>query len=49
MVKDALLEKIEEYREIMISLSDYNDLNSKVVIESSMELDELINEYQKLS
>ncbi|WP_010652200.1 aspartyl-phosphate phosphatase Spo0E family protein [Oceanobacillus massiliensis] len=43
----TLIEKIEECREEMISLSCTNDLTSEAVIASSVKLDELINEYQK--
>lgn len=46
MSKSVLLEKIEECRQEMISLSDSNDLTSDAVITSSMELDKLIIEYQ---
>ncbi|MFC3041754.1 Spo0E family sporulation regulatory protein-aspartic acid phosphatase [Virgibacillus xinjiangensis] len=46
MSKSVLLEKIEECRQEMISLSDTHDLTSEVVMSSSMKLDKLINEYQ---
>ncbi|RKQ13266.1 aspartyl-phosphate phosphatase Spo0E family protein [Oceanobacillus bengalensis] len=42
-----LMEKIEECREEMITLSDKYDLTSEAVISSSTKLDKLINEYQK--
>jgi len=40
-----LLEKIEQCRKEMISLSDFNALTSEKVISSSAKLDKLINEY----
>ncbi|GAB3062947.1 Spo0E family sporulation regulatory protein-aspartic acid phosphatase [Virgibacillus ainsalahensis] len=46
MSKIRLLEKIEECRKEMISLSDTHELTSDAVISSSMKLDKLINEYQ---
>ncbi|MFC2947422.1 Spo0E family sporulation regulatory protein-aspartic acid phosphatase [Virgibacillus sediminis] len=46
MSKSVLLEKIEECRKEMISLSDTHDLTSEVVVASSTKLDKLINEYQ---
>ena len=47
MNKDHLIEKIEECREEMISLSITHDLTSEAVIASSVKLDQLINTYQK--
>jgi len=44
--KLILLEKIEICRQEMISLSGSHELTSEAVIESSMELDKLINIYQ---
>lgn len=46
MSKLVLLEKIENRRQEMISLSGSHELTSEAVIATSMELDKLINEYQ---
>ncbi|WP_240508128.1 aspartyl-phosphate phosphatase Spo0E family protein [Virgibacillus indicus] len=46
MSKSMLLEKIEECREEMITLSSTHALTSEAVVLSSMKLDKLINEYQ---
>ncbi|WP_373894739.1 Spo0E family sporulation regulatory protein-aspartic acid phosphatase [Virgibacillus natechei] len=46
MEKHQLLEKIEEYRQEMISLSHSHDLTSEAVIATSVKLDNLINDYQ---
>lgn len=46
MSKAILLEKIEDCRRELISLSSNHDLTSKAVIESSMKLDTLIYKYQ---
>lgn len=42
-----LLEKIEECRNEMITLSNTHGLTSKAVIVSSKKLDALLNEYQR--
>jgi hypothetical protein len=47
VTKSILLEKIEKCRKEMILLSNQHDLTSEAVVSSSMELDELINLYQK--
>lgn len=49
MSKSLLLEKIEIRREEMISLSDLYGMTSEVVVQSSKELDGLLNEYQSKS
>ncbi|MFC4559612.1 aspartyl-phosphate phosphatase Spo0E family protein [Virgibacillus kekensis] len=41
-----LLEKIEECRDEMISLSNTHGLTSEAVVRKSEILDELLNEYQ---
>lgn len=46
MEKYQLLEKIEECRHEMISLSRSHELTSEAVIASSVKLDNLINDYQ---
>lgn len=46
MSKITLLEKIEDCRQELISLSSDHDLTSQAVIESSMKLDSLIYKYQ---
>ncbi|MEC5425820.1 aspartyl-phosphate phosphatase Spo0E family protein [Virgibacillus sp. C22-A2] len=46
MGKSVLLEKIEECRKEMITLSHSHALTSEAVISSSLKLDRLINEYQ---
>ncbi|MBU5267899.1 aspartyl-phosphate phosphatase Spo0E family protein [Virgibacillus proomii] len=45
MSNSRLLEKIEQCRKEMISLSNSNALTSEPVISSSMKLDQLILEY----
>ena len=45
MNKTLLLEKIEQCRKEMMSLSDSNALTSEKVISSSTKLDKLINDY----
>ncbi|WP_246202654.1 aspartyl-phosphate phosphatase Spo0E family protein [Virgibacillus doumboii] len=44
--KSILLEKIEECRDKMIALSKIHGLSSNIVIQSSKQLDDLLNEYQ---
>lgn len=44
--KTLLLMKIEQYREEVIMLSKEYGISSELVLKSSEELDELINEYQ---
>lgn len=46
MGKSSLLEKIEQSRQEMISLSESYALTSKRVIDSSKKLDDLLNKYQ---
>lgn len=46
MSQSLLLEKIESCREEMISLSDLYGMTSDVVIQTSKQLDILLNEYQ---
>ncbi|WP_245799116.1 aspartyl-phosphate phosphatase Spo0E family protein [Virgibacillus siamensis] len=41
-----ILEKIEQYRDEMIILSNDHGLTSEIVIESSKKLDDLLNTYQ---
>ncbi|GGA78747.1 aspartyl-phosphate phosphatase Spo0E family protein [Ornithinibacillus halotolerans] len=43
-----LLEQIEECRKELIALSDNNKLTSKIVVETSKKLDDLLNEYQSI-
>ncbi|WP_099156745.1 aspartyl-phosphate phosphatase Spo0E family protein [Virgibacillus ndiopensis] len=45
MNNSTLLEKIEQCREEMITLSCSQDLTAEVVVQSSKQLDELLNEY----
>ena len=45
MNKSVLLNKIEQSRKEMMSLSDSHALTSEKVISSSTKLDKLINEY----
>lgn len=46
MEKSILLERIEQHRSEMITLSYSYGLTSEVVVTSSKQLDILINEYQ---
>lgn len=46
MHSSLLLEKIEQCRKEMISLSNSNNLTSEKVISTSTKLDKLIQEYQ---
>ncbi len=45
----VLLEKIENCREEMITLSDLYGMTSEVVIQTSQKLDSLLNKYQDQS
>lgn len=47
MSKLVLLAQIEACREKLLTLSSEYELTSQPVLESSMELDQLINQYQK--
>lgn len=49
MSESLLLEKIEDCRKEMITLSDLYGMTSEVVIQTSKKLDILLNEYQGTS
>jgi len=44
--ESSLLEKIEECRQEMLSLSESYEFTSKPVIDTSQKLDDLLNKYQ---
>ncbi|MFD2630454.1 Spo0E family sporulation regulatory protein-aspartic acid phosphatase [Oceanobacillus kapialis] len=46
MSNSTLLQKIEQCREEMLSLSRSHSLTSEAVITSSVKLDQLMNEYE---
>ncbi|HLR75352.1 MAG TPA: aspartyl-phosphate phosphatase Spo0E family protein [Virgibacillus sp.] len=46
MGESSLLEKIEECRQEMLSLSESYEFTSKPVIDTSQKLDDLLNKYQ---
>lgn len=49
MAEINLLEKIEQYREELATLVCRYGLSSEIVLQTSKELDVLINKYQKKS